>query len=59
MWEAECRITMLPTAEVGGYLLARWGLPSPVGEAVAFHHRPGSARLQAFGPLTAGYVRMC
>ena len=56
MWEAECRIYDASHAEVGGYLLARWGLPSPVVEAVAFHHRPGSARLQAFGPLTAVHV---
>jgi HD-like signal output (HDOD) protein/CheY-like chemotaxis protein len=27
-------------AEVGAYLLGLWGLPDPVVEAVAFHHRP-------------------
>lgn len=27
-------------AEVGGYLLGLWGLPDPVVEAVACHHRP-------------------
>lgn len=27
-------------SEVGAYLLGLWGLPSPVVEAVAFHHRP-------------------
>lgn len=27
-------------AEVGAYLLAIWGLPTPVVEAVAHHHRP-------------------
>jgi putative nucleotidyltransferase with HDIG domain len=27
-------------AEVGSYLLWLWGLPEPVTEAIAFHHRP-------------------
>jgi HD-like signal output (HDOD) protein len=27
-------------AELGAYLLGLWGLPDPVVEAVAFHHRP-------------------
>jgi HD-like signal output (HDOD) protein len=27
-------------AEVGAYLLALWGLPDPVVEAVAYHHAP-------------------
>jgi len=27
-------------AEVGAYLLGLWGLPNPVVEAVAYHHRP-------------------
>jgi HD-like signal output (HDOD) protein len=27
-------------AEVGAYLLGAWGLPFPIVEAVAYHHRP-------------------
>jgi len=27
-------------AEVGAYLLSLWGLPVPLAEAVAHHHRP-------------------
>ena len=27
-------------AEVGAYLLGLWGIPFPIVEAVAFHHRP-------------------
>ena len=27
-------------AEIGAYLLGLWGMPYPVMEAVAFHHRP-------------------
>lgn len=29
-------------AEIGGYLVGVWGLPFPIVEAVAFHHRPSS-----------------
>jgi HD-like signal output (HDOD) protein len=36
-------------AEVGAYLLGLWGLPVPIVEAVAFHHRPGDVEKQAFG----------
>lgn len=40
-------------AEVGGYLLQLWGLPSPLVEAVTLHHDPSSTRSDAFGPLAA------
>jgi putative nucleotidyltransferase with HDIG domain len=53
LWEQEYSLHGASHAEVGGYLLSRWGLPASVVEAVAFHHRPSQARRQAFGPLTA------
>ena len=40
-------------AEVGGYLLGLWGLPVPVVEAIAFHHRPGRCPHLTLSPLTA------
>lgn len=40
-------------AEVGGYLLGLWGLPSPIVEAVAFHHFPSRGDQSRFTPLTA------
>jgi len=40
-------------AEVGGYLLGLWGLPVPVVEAIALHHRPGRCPHLALSPLTA------
>ena len=40
-------------AEVGAYLLAIWGLPDPIVEAVAFHHAPSSSPCQSFSPLAA------
>ena len=46
-------------AEVGGYLLGLWGLPDPVVEAVAFHHRPADCPAQRFSPLTAVHVANC
>jgi HD-like signal output (HDOD) protein len=43
-------------AEVGAYLLGLWGLPNPIIEAVALHHRPGDAPVKGFSPLVAVYV---
>ena len=40
-------------ADVGGYLLGLWGLPSGVVEAVAFHHFPTKSERLSFTPLTA------
>jgi len=36
-------------AEVGAYLLALWGLPLPIVEAVAHHHTPGRVPRSDFG----------
>ncbi len=43
-------------AEVGAYLLGLWGLPNPVVEAVALHHRPGEASVHGFSPVIAVHV---
>ncbi|HEY3857496.1 MAG TPA: response regulator [Verrucomicrobiae bacterium] len=40
-------------ADVGGYLIGLWGLPTPVVEAVALHHNPSKATHHAFSPLTS------
>lgn len=53
LWEQEYQVYNASHAELGGYLLGAWGLPSGVVDAVAFHHRPGHARLQKFSALTA------
>jgi HD-like signal output (HDOD) protein len=37
---AERDIFGVTHAEVGAYLLGLWGIPFPIVEAVAFHHRP-------------------
>ncbi len=43
-------------ADVGGYLLGLWGLPTPVVEAIALHHQPVLSAGTAFTPLTAVHV---
>ena len=43
-------------AEVGAYLLALWGLPAAIVEAVAFHHEPSKAGHTRMTPLTAVHV---
>jgi HD-like signal output (HDOD) protein len=43
-------------ADVGGYLLGLWGLPTPVVEAIALHHHPAESKNQSFSPLTAVHV---
>lgn len=40
-------------AEVGAYLLGIWGLPTPIVEAVAWHHRPAQSMTNEMSPLAA------
>jgi putative nucleotidyltransferase with HDIG domain len=56
LWEQEYQVYNASHAELGGYLLGAWGLPSGVVDAVAFHHRPGHARWQKFSALSAVHV---
>jgi putative nucleotidyltransferase with HDIG domain len=53
MWKAELEVFGTTHAEVGAHLLGLWGLPDPIVEAVAFHHRPGNAASTGFTPLAA------
>ncbi|MBA3936536.1 MAG: HDOD domain-containing protein [Planctomycetes bacterium] len=43
-------------AAVGAYLLGLWGLPEPIVEAVAFHHRPMDAPITVVNPLVVVHV---
>ncbi len=43
-------------AQVGAYILALWGLPTELVEAVGFHHEPGRVKQRGFAPLTAVHV---
>ena len=54
--EAERQAFGVTHAEVGAYLFALWGLPFPILEAIAFHHRPGSCPQKELGILTSVHV---
>jgi HD-like signal output (HDOD) protein len=54
--DAETQILGASHAEVGAYLLGLWGLPDPIVEAVAFHHRPQDCPAKDFIPLVAVHV---
>jgi HD-like signal output (HDOD) protein len=54
--EAERRVNGFTHADVGASLLAVWGLPYPIIEAVAFHHHPGRAGESTFGVVGAVHV---
>jgi HD-like signal output (HDOD) protein len=40
-------------AEVGAYLMGLWGLPDPIIEAIALHHRPSDCTQKNFCALSA------
>jgi putative nucleotidyltransferase with HDIG domain len=46
-------------AEAGAYLLALWGLPYSVVEAVAHHHKPSRVASSTFDLVTAVHVASC
>jgi len=43
-------------AEIGAHLLALWGLPSPIVEAVAYHHAPSRIPQQRFDTVAAVHL---
>ncbi|MEW6543647.1 MAG: HDOD domain-containing protein [Nitrospirota bacterium] len=55
-WEAEYEALGATHGEVGGYLLANWGLEGPIVEAVSYHHDPMRSVSQPFSPLAAVHV---
>ncbi|MDQ8185738.1 HDOD domain-containing protein [Pelagicoccus sp. SDUM812002] len=52
-WQAEFKHIGCDHAEVGGYLLSRWGLPGAINETVALHHRPANSCHGTFTTLAA------
>ena len=56
LWDAEKAEFGATHAEVGAYLLGLWGLPNPVIEAVALHHRPADATVEKFSPVIGVHV---
>jgi HD-like signal output (HDOD) protein len=53
LWECERAALDVDYPEAGAYLLALWGLPDAVVDAVRWHHRPEAIVPQAFSPLVA------
>ena len=43
-------------AALGAYLMALWGLPSTVVEAIAFHHQPATCRIKTFSAVAAVHI---
>ncbi|MGQ9504809.1 MAG: HDOD domain-containing protein [Thermogutta sp.] len=53
LMELEHRMYGVPRSEVGAYLLALWGLPSVVVDAVMYANSPAESQEATFGPVTA------
>jgi len=54
--EEEYRMLKTSHAEIGGYLLAMWGIPTPIVDSVTFHHRPYSIVREDPDLLSVMYV---
>ena len=53
LWQVEQEFFGATHADVGAYLLALWGLPNPIIEAVALHHQPARRAGSEFSPAIA------
>ena len=53
---AEASVFGASHGAVGAYLLALWGLPAPLVEAAAFHHRPSQQTIHGFTPTLATHL---
>ncbi len=54
--DAEQEILGATHCDVGAYLIGLWGLPSPVVEAIAFHHRLEDYPADSFTPALAVHI---
>jgi hypothetical protein len=43
-------------AKLGAHLLALWGFPDPIVEAVAYHHEPSESSSESITPLTTVHI---
>lgn len=46
-------------ADIGAYLLGLWGLPTPIVEAIVWHHTPFQSTHDRFTPLAALHAAEC
>jgi HD-like signal output (HDOD) protein len=56
LYAAEERLFGVSHAEVGAYLLGLWGLPFPIIEAVAHHHRPERANSEKMDLVVGVFI---
>ncbi len=56
VWQVEQDCFGATHADVGAYLLALWGLPNPISEAVALHHQPARSAAPEFSPAIAVHI---
>jgi len=56
VWQVEQEVFGATHADVGAYLLALWGLHTPIVEAVAHHHLPARCLTLEFSPAIAVHV---
>ena len=56
LWEVEAEEFGVSHAEIGGYVLGRWGMPMPLIDAVSLHHQPGRSPGQEFSALAAVHI---
>lgn len=56
LWEVEAEEFGVSHAEIGGYVLGRWGMPMPLIDAVSLHHQPGRSPGLEFSALAAVHV---
>jgi len=56
IWQVEQEAFGATHADVGAYLLALWGLPDPIVEAVALHHHPARSTAPEITPAIAVHV---
>jgi HD-like signal output (HDOD) protein len=56
VWQVEQDFFGATHADVSAYLLALWGLPNPIIEAVAKHHRPAQCAELEFSPTVAAHA---
>ncbi|MFO0922780.1 MAG: response regulator [Pirellulales bacterium] len=56
LWESETHVFGTSHAEIGSYLLALWGLPSSVIDAVSCYRQPSECNYDHFDAVTAVHV---
>lgn len=56
LWEVEKEVFGVSHAELGAFLLGRWGMPISLLEPIALHHQPKLSRDREFSVLSAVHV---